>query len=527
MKELKLERFSTEIMAHEIGHHVYCPGDLNDHARSIARIRAGLPTKEHLAGLVGNLYTDLLINDRLARSKSLDLAGVYRTLGVKSSDSLWRFYMRMYEILWGLPKNDLAPGPIANTLELDAGLGARLIRVYSGKWLDGCGRFAALCLPYLIADGTQAIHNVMSRLHDTKDAGKGGVPDGLAEADDDEESSVIHPSLDEELAGICEGEAEGEEEGRESGREHEQVASRMPAGRARKGDTVPRKRYRDPIEYSEVMKSAGVKLDPERIVMKYYRERALPHLVPFPVKTMPQSMDPLPEGVETWDVGDPIEEIDWLETIVHSPHVVPGLTTVERTYGTSPGRDPGRAPLDLYIGIDCSGSMANPKHYLSYPVLAGAVITLSALRAGSRCSAILSGHEGPHIETEGFVRSEDEILKVLTGYLGTGYAFGIPHLARAFEVRKPTDNPVHILIVTDHDIFAMLGAANGWRIAEQALAKARGGGTFVLHMNLDGEKQVERMRAQGWSVYGVTEWEDILAFARDFSRQKFGSEETA
>src|SRR4051812_21979085 len=47
--EQRLEKFATEILAHEIGHHVYCPADLNDNARMLARIRAGLPTKEHLA----------------------------------------------------------------------------------------------------------------------------------------------------------------------------------------------------------------------------------------------------------------------------------------------------------------------------------------------------------------------------------------------------------------------------------------------------------------------------------------------
>ena len=44
-----LERFGLEILAHEIGHHVYAPADLTDNARMIARMRWGLPTKEYLA----------------------------------------------------------------------------------------------------------------------------------------------------------------------------------------------------------------------------------------------------------------------------------------------------------------------------------------------------------------------------------------------------------------------------------------------------------------------------------------------
>src|ERR1051325_3824503 len=57
--------FAVEVLAHEIGHHVLAPATLTDHARMIARMRWGLPTVEHFAPIVANLYTDLLINDRL------------------------------------------------------------------------------------------------------------------------------------------------------------------------------------------------------------------------------------------------------------------------------------------------------------------------------------------------------------------------------------------------------------------------------------------------------------------------------
>ena len=175
---------------------------------------------------------------------------------------------------------------------------------------------------------------------------------------------------------------------------------------------------------------------------------------------------------------------------------------MQRTYGTSPGEDPERVPLDLYVGIDCSGSMVNPRQAVSYPVLAGCVIALSALRAGARVMAVLSGDPGPHSATAGFVDNEREVLRILTGYLGTGYAFGIPLLADAFAARRPTDRPAHILIVSDHDIFAMLdektGGRTGWQIAQEALAAARGGGTFVLHMPPEWEpEKTARLRAAG------------------------------
>ncbi len=41
--DLGLARFSREILAHEVGHHVLCPADLTDNARLLSRIRLGLP----------------------------------------------------------------------------------------------------------------------------------------------------------------------------------------------------------------------------------------------------------------------------------------------------------------------------------------------------------------------------------------------------------------------------------------------------------------------------------------------------
>ena len=41
-----VESFDTEVLAHEIGHHVLAPATLTDHARMIARMRLALPTVE-------------------------------------------------------------------------------------------------------------------------------------------------------------------------------------------------------------------------------------------------------------------------------------------------------------------------------------------------------------------------------------------------------------------------------------------------------------------------------------------------
>jgi hypothetical protein len=529
VQALHLEPYALEIMAHEIGHHVYCPADLTDHARVIARVRRGLPTREALAGMVANLYTDLLINDRLQRSAELRMADVYRALGGGATDGLWTLYLRIYEILWSLGRGTLAAGEITPKMEGDAQLGARLVRVYAKDWVRGAGRFAVLCLPYLLEQTEGDLQARLGPLHDTGGAGRGGGPDGLGELDDDEEEAPPHPAEDPEVTGFDE-----EGDGDAAGRERERA--RPPAGgREERGDTATRRRYREPAEYREVLRAAGVTLDDEEVAMRYYRELAVPHLVPFPVRLLPETSEPLPEGLETWEAGFPLEDVDWVESVVRSPSVIPGLTTVQRTYGSSAGSEPERRPVDLYLGIDCSGSMANPRLQLSYPVLAGAIMALSALRGGARVMAVLSGHPGSHASTGEFVADERAVFKVLTGYLGTGYAFGIPHLA---EIPAPVDRrvrPAHLIVITDHDIFAMLEEGGkggkdrrGWEIARAAAAAAGGGATYLLHMQPGWEKgKVQRMERDGWRVHCIRDWADVVAFAREFSRARYGEERLA
>ena len=513
---LGLEDHALEILAHEIGHHVYAPADLRDNARLLTRVRAGLPSREALSGMIANLYTDLLINDRLQRDSGLDMAAVYRKLKVTGADRLWRLYMRIYEVLWSLDAGSLAVGGLDERLQSDAVLGARLVRAYAKDWLEGAGRFAALMLPYLL-EAPQMGAGIVSPWADTGQAGAGDqIPDGLAEIEDGELEGAVHPAEDEALSGL------GGLDEKDQEREKDEAGSPRAGGRAVRGGQ--KNRYRSPSDYRELMQSLGVDLPEKDITVRYYRERALPHLIRFPVRRIPQAVDPQPEGLDQWDAGDPLAELDWVESLIRSPRVIPGVTTVQRTFGLAPGHEPERLPMDLFLGVDCSGSMGNPALNLSYPVLAGTVIVLSALRAGARVKVTLSGEPGEHSSTEGFIRNEREIMKVLTGYLGTGYAFGILRLKDTFLSGDKPKRPTHILIVTDQDIFHMLKEVpNGWELAREALLAAGGGGTYVLNISSRDyyEQDISRMEEDGWKVHLVSGWEELVAFARAFAKASY------
>ncbi len=309
--DLGLARFSREILAHEVGHHVLCPADLTDNARLLSRIRLGLPGVQEYAPMISNLYSDLLINDRLARNDSLDMAGVYQQMKQPNESQLWLLYMRIYELLWRMPPQSIAIGEIEPRLNQDAQLGARLVRSYARDWMGGGGRFACLCFPYVAKD-KEAAEQAFRAWCDATKAGVGGFPDGLCEEEEDEQDGVLHPAEDPVLNGL--GEIDVSKDG---------------AGRVRGKDSGVKsiKTGRSPFEYSEILKATGVELSLREITARYYKERALAHLIPFPTRISQQVSDPLPEGLEGWEISEPLEQIDWLGTLLGGSQVIPGITT--------------------------------------------------------------------------------------------------------------------------------------------------------------------------------------------------------
>ena len=76
------------------------------------------------------------------------------------------------------------------------------------------------------------------------------------------------------------------------------------------------KGHASPLFYS--LWAAAGKVTEKELVMRYYRERALPHLVPFPARVTRPAGEPIPEGLETWDLGAPVARIDWPGTLTRS-----------------------------------------------------------------------------------------------------------------------------------------------------------------------------------------------------------------
>lgn len=525
VQRLQLQPYALEILAHEIGHHVLAPATASDHARLLARIRRALPTLEAHAPMVANLYTDLLINDRLQRQSGLRMDAIYRSLAgqpAQASSPVWQLYMGIYEELWQQPRGTLGGSTDDSALQGDAWLGARVVRVYASDWMTGAGRFATLLLPWLLESQQDAR---VDALMDTRHAGQGSQPVGLGQLEDDELAPAPHPASDPRITG----------DERDGGA---QQKSDLPAEAVAGDPAHPPGQMREPFEYGQILRAAGLDLDDHQIAVRYYRERALPHLIRYPSRPQPQALEPLPEGLQPWEAGDALDAVDWLQSVLQSPHVIPGLTTVQRVHGLAPGREPATEPVDLDLYVDSSGSMPNPQAWTSFLTLAGAIIALSALRVGARVQATLWSGTGQYLHTDGFVRSEDDILKVLTGYFGGATAFPIHRLRDTYAERPPHARVVHILHISDDGITTMFDkderGNSGWDVAAKALRVAGGGGTMALNLysplpsriadagNAGWTGDLLRARDAGWNIHVVRDMADLLQFARAFSQQHYG-----
>lgn len=514
-----LDEYAAEILAHEIGHHVLAPANLTDHARSLSRIRQALPTLEAHAPMIANLFTDLVINDRLQRSAELRLADVFKkvTSGEQESGALWNIYLSTYELLWSLERGTLVNGTLSEQAEGDAWLAMRVVRHYARNWLEGATKFAMLMLPYLAKD-TQG-PSLARAWHDTRGAGAGGQPSGLAEADGSETQPLIHPSRDPEITG-------------DSGAAAAAEAQTTPALAPRQ---FPGGQTRQPFEYGEILRAAGVTLSDHDIAVAYYRERAAPHLIRFPARKRPAALDPLPEGIEPWQMGESFDTIDWMQSILQSPRIIPGMTTVQRVWGVSQGAEPASVPLNLDVFIDSSGSMPNPQQFLSFPTLAGAILCLSALRAGASVKVTVWSGKNQATSTPGFTRDTDLVMRTLISYYGGATQFPLPVLRETYlEVQRPI-HPTHLLFISDDGITTLFDrderANEGWDLFRAALEKATGGATFVLNLMKEwetnqfpfaGREVLIRARDElDCSIYRIDDWEELVKFARDFAKRVY------
>ena len=152
---------------------------------------------------------------------------------------------------------------------------------------------------------------------------------------------------------------------------------------------------------------------------------------------------------------------------------------------------------------------------------------MSALRVGARVQATLWSGANQFQTTGGFIRDESAILRIITGFIGGATAFPIHILRDTFQNRTKAARAAHVLILSDDGVTTMFDkderGNSGWDIARMALENGRAGGTMALNLWHDWEQMpdLQRAHSEGWAIHRLSEWDELTAFARAFSKAHY------
>lgn len=517
---LGIEDHAVAVLAHEVGHHVHSPADMLTAGRMAARARQGLVDLDHRIGLVTNLWSDMLINDRLQTRAGVDMVALWRRLGPPQGDVM-RLVLRTDEILWSLPAGTLSgPGPHHDA---EAQVLSRLVRTYADDPVAGVGGFAMVIRPFLVQEEGAGSGSLLSEVRCAQhEAPRTPVP-GLA-TDPGALRAPVHPALDPRVVGDLADRASDSPDPRT---ERQQEPSPTQSA----GSTLT------PADYAAVLQSLGLVGDPESAAIAWYREHAARHLVPFPTSSTPSAPEPLLGGLDPWETGHDLADVDWTATMLASPVVVPGMTTVQRHVDSTSSSEHHDEPVDLDLYLDSSGSMPDPRNQPAPIALAGAVLALSALRSGARVQATTWSGPQQIAGTDGFTRDTTAVMSAVVAYFGGSTSFPVQLLARTHlddtaprpGAQKGRRRRRHVAVISDSGVVSMF-TEGGWRlpddfephttVAARAVQAAGGGGSLVLNVAEPPDRYVDM--APGYAVYTVTRWDDVVPFARDLARTLWG-----
>lgn len=512
VRERHVEDHALAVLAHEIGHHLLAPMDWASHVRIAARVQVGLIDLDHLIGLVSNLWCDLLINDRLQRQLGVDRAALSAAVGPPDeNDVLMLLVLRTNEILWGLPRGALVGDHAAP--DDQALLCSRLVRAYARDPVGGAAGFATLVRSTIPVEQLRAQQPSPVVACGGQSGGDGSLPFGVA-TDPTLAAPALHPSRDPRVVGAAFVEATTPD-------------AEPPAAAPTAGNALT------PGSLHTVLQALGSATSAEQVAIAWYRANAARHLVPFPTRPRPRRSEDLLAGLEPWEVGDDLSTVDWTGTMTASPVVVPGMTTVRRAYLDDPEDSVEVRPVDLDLYLDSSGSMPDPRRQRAPIALAGAILALSALRAGARVQATTWSGPDQVAGTDGFTRDTDAVLRAVVAYFGGSTSFPRAllrrtHLGDPAGTPPTRRGPTHIAVISDDGVETMFQERRNVLdpTAGEALRAADGGGTLVLQVPRGWAERFER-RADGYAVHSVVTEDDLLTFVRRMAESTWGGDRGA
>ena len=394
-RNLPMETVLEALLDHGVTHYTYCPWDFHTHLQLYQEAKRILGDKD-MAQKSSDYFMDVVADTHCYKTKDTPLPELYRNLGGGELDQVMQ---ALYQRIWG---EDLGAG--AEHEEVSRKL-SRVPYLDRGSWVESVNRFSKIIQVLLEAE---------------RDSGELDKPNPMGQSDFSRYSS-------EELS---EGLKEFAMSSGEPGRFREVV-----------GDFEEELSDLGLMSSSGMGEGAGSPLDADLL---YYMKLAENYSIPVRKTPLEKSGDQYPYGHTPWEAGKPYRDIDpWTSF----GKIMPGVTQIwERREGETHGEE--ESTPNCIVMIDSSGSMVNPKQYLSYAVLGAACASDAYLRN----SASVGVYNFSDVEAGGrrlldFTRKRRDIYESLCHYFGGGTRLDMTDI-ETFRDEKGSD----VFLITDMQI---------------------------------------------------------------------------
>lgn len=477
------------LLAHEIGHHVRYPGTLAVSARMRVIERNLIPIEGYS---LMNLFTDLMINERLGRDLEDQLVRVYRSFDAAKgweSDPAFLFYLAVYEELWQRERGELQGS--ARDAFAEAYPGHRADAQLLAQDLFNVGPNLYTQFLYFVSIVSRYLKPRTGEHPESADpyscGGGEPTPEDWADAliPDGAEREAIRRAIEE--GWFPDG----------------------PAGRLADMSDLERRIHSLPGSGTD-----DATLVPE-VMAAYYRLEAERFLLrPPPIRMLGEAV--VPTTLDEWEMGDPPVAIDWLATLLARGDRLGGMQPLKRErIADYEGSDVPLWQPRTEIYLDVSGSMPDPRRTRNAMTLAAQILCVGTVRAGGWVRALL--YSGDHVRYWTFCRSELEMSRFLMHYIGGGTAF--PFDVLSDSVQECGDKQPIRVVISDSD-FDRNYDEHQSNAAVFALAAERSP-HLVLLLHAPRPERVALYRKAGAQVVAIDELDDFPKMAAALTRALF------
>ncbi|MHA1771618.1 MAG: hypothetical protein ACTSYL_05405 [Candidatus Thorarchaeota archaeon] len=510
MTPAEAEPFLRSICHHELQHYLVCPYDTVTSAMMFARARRHV--NNATAMFVCNLFADLVVDSLLLRrfpqlTHDRILSSIHESAirGETHSD-LWVLIVTCYRVMWGFPI------PRSVSVPDDTFEAAEAIVAVTKKYRDNERKWPK---------ATEEIAKIISQWRHSDDeqlSGAGGDFAGGEEGGDEGGDRRIEITIPLDVDAIMGSPVEIR---------NGEVARRCadPSQTPNSDDELAR--------LASDVESRGGDLDDLRAVLlllgagtygrgwtRFWYRAKVRRLIRIDVhEQRPEGAIPLTPQV--WRLGDPIEELDLVQSLQAFPVLVPNMSTRRWLRIESFGDTESRTPPDLLIVIDSSGSMTwsmsrtrlSGEYHLALISAFGAMNF--AFARGCRVAAINFSVE---TRIAKWSRNRQTIEDVLLSYQGGGTIMPVGDMIHLCDEAR---RPVLVLMITDAEV------DNGPEMVSAVKhLSSRGHHVFMFHIHAgEDENHIQlqkRLLNAGARIVPVNNQSDLVGLVLRDTRAVYG-----